>query len=264
MHLVDEYGCNISNVSCTNFSVITMTYLLRGSIFLAHAICLFSSAHTCGEELPSSAKRVLESYNSAVESASSKLRREHEAAQKSISLQLNAALQRGDQVTAKALADVKAGLEAHWQGTIASLNRVNIGNQAPAGGVEQPFALGQFGVVQIDATSETGTFVSGPVRAGDSITLQYVRGQWSNSNIGTDSPDSAGDPQLRLGIAGWSAADKLHNSLLVSVPTKTVVSPYTYVFNKNYDRVSLRIADGWGVYSDNQGMAVYNVRFRRQ
>ena len=113
----------------------------------------------------------------------------------------------------------------------------------------------------IRADQESGTSLGVPVKAGDVLTVQYVTGQWSNKSLGTASPDNTGEPQLRLSIAGWSRKNNLHNSQIVTVPNGTAGTPFSYKFTDDFDNVSLRINDVWGVFADNQGFVIYDVSF---
>ena len=126
-----------------------------------------------------------------------------------------------------------------------------------------PRTLKKTAVVMVRADVESGTPIASGVKAGDSIVLRYVGGQWTNSGLGTASPDTTGEPQLRLAVAGWSLANNLHNSQICTAPNKTADTPFTFKFEDDYDQISLRINDVWAVFSDNQGIVRYEVTILR-
>ena len=113
--------------------------------------------------------------------------------------------------------------------------------------------------VRIKANAPMGGRV-GPVRAGQSIRVQYVEGRWAMSGgvesdpKGWVSPDDDGYPGNLLGL--YAVVDG-EAKRLAEVPTGTKRRPFRYRFDKDCVQVILRIRDD--ILEDNPGEVTYSV-----
>ena len=113
--------------------------------------------------------------------------------------------------------------------------------------------------VQIKANAPMGGRV-GPVRAGQSIRVQYIGGRWAMSGgLASDpkgwvSPDDDGYPGNLLGL--YAVVDG-EAKRLAEVPTGTKRRPFRYRFDKDCVQVILRIRDD--ILEDNPGEVTYSV-----
>lgn len=248
--------------------------MLMRNVLLACWIVLVNATFVCADDLPASERSAVRRYQSGLETALGKAERDFLRLQESLVQKQQLAQKRGDLKTVQAinselttlrdqLERLKAVLrieEAEKDIVEAPLPRANgdeVREDAGKNNMQQRNVKTVRATIQ--ASRESGTPLGVPVKVGDVITVRYVSGQWSNSGLGTASPDQTGEPQLRLAIAGWSSKNNLHNTQIVTVPNGTAATPFSYKFTDDFDRISLRIGDVWGVYSDNQGFVTYEV-----
>lgn len=234
--------------------------------------CFLNTAFCFADDLPGYERLAVRRYQSGLESMLGKAERDFQRLQESLVRKQESAKNKGDLKTVQAINLELTVLSQQLQqlrgvlsggdveGVVANPDEkqvaVELNAFKPLGDMKGKIRTVQ---TQVRANQESGTLLGLPVRVGDVISIRYLSGQWSNSGLGTASPDSTGEPQLRLAIAGWSQKNNLHNSQIVTVPNGTAETPFLYKFTDAFDRVALRIGDVWGVYSDNQGVVMYEV-----
>ena len=224
------------------------------------------------DDLPTYERSAIRRYQSGLEQMLGKADRDFRRLQESLVQKQELAKKRGDLKAVEAInAELSAltiqleKLKEVLSGEIVKDLAQDADEKAPIA-QQQIMALGNNAQQKakttraiIKANQESGTSLGVSVKAGNVITVRYINGQWSNSEFGTASPDSTGEAQLRLAIAGWSRKNNLHNSIITTVPNGTAGTPFSYKFEEDFDSVSLRIADTWAGYTNNQGFVIYEV-----
>ena len=118
--------------------------------------------------------------------------------------------------------------------------------------------------VTIPANSPNG-YRLGPVKQGDTLTLQYVKGLWkAYGHIATEDPDSrrtAHGDECRLVLAGPAQGGR-PGPLIATVPPNTAEKPFIYVFPSDRAEVVLRIHTNSDV-QHNPGKVTYKVKLTR-
>jgi hypothetical protein len=118
--------------------------------------------------------------------------------------------------------------------------------------------------VTIPANSPNG-YRLGPVKQGDTLTLQYVKGLWKAwGHVATEDPDgrrSERGNESRLVLAGPAQSGR-PGPLIAIVPHGTVEKPFTYVFPSDRDEVVLRIHSNSDI-QHNPGKVTYKVKLTR-
>jgi hypothetical protein len=110
-------------------------------------------------------------------------------------------------------------------------------------------------IVSIDASNERGAVI-GDVKAGDSIEIQYVSGEWSlyhTMNIESPDAESLENEGKRTAIAMENNPEKV----ILLLPSGTMTRPYVFVVPED-GRYILRINDA--NCGDNTGSARYSVK----
>jgi hypothetical protein len=213
-------------------------------------------------DLPSGAEKAIDRYRSSIDRMLLQLRKDHRSVIAVLEAQRKQAIAKGDNRAVAAIEAEAAELSHQLDEIVNAAEAVQVGVN-PAGGA--PPIVGAPRVLAIDGADKVGVSL-GAMRAGTVITVQYANGSWSNSGLGTSSPDETNQQLMQLCIAGTSAATNLNNDLIVLVPLQTARSPFRYVLQQNYDNVSLRMADdiynGPG-HSDNGGRVFYRVAVGR-
>ena len=110
-------------------------------------------------------------------------------------------------------------------------------------------------IVSIDASNERGAVI-GDVKAGDSIEIQYISGEWSlYHTMNIESPDAGSleNEGKRTAIAMENNPEKV----ILLLPSGTMTRPYVFVVPED-GRYILRINDA--NCGDNTGSARYSVK----
>jgi hypothetical protein len=114
-------------------------------------------------------------------------------------------------------------------------------------------------IIQISAGNSMGSSI-GPIKQNTSITFKYRGGAWKcwggKGNINPDNTGGRGGDQCRLAL--YSSNDG-QLELITIIPEHTAQNPFTYVADKNFNNLILRIFNSDHRWYKKRGNVSYKV-----
>jgi len=126
-----------------------------------------------------------------------------------------------------------------------------------------PATLTKSARIKVAANDPNGYRI-GPVKAGDSLTVQYREGVWKSWGLyATISPDDvpAESDKCKTVIAKACPKDGPPGEVLTVVPGLTAKTPFVYTFTEDCDAV-IRIADA--INPKAPGIVMYSISLKRK